>query len=617
MERLGRLAGWMRAAARGGVGLLLLGLALASTAQASVGQMVTLEASTNVIRLPWPGSRAVAELDRAGFDIAAARPGAWVDVLGPPGAARNLRARGHDARLLPGPPARVPDHFRSYDEVLAQLEAFAAQYPQITHLEAIGPAWGTIYALPGYPRHNLWALKISDAAAVDEMEPVVVYVGGQHAREPAGVEITLGIAAALLAGYGTDPQVTGWVDAHETWIVPLVNPDGHWCCRELEWPGWRKNVRDNDQSGDITDPWGDEQQWYWPDGVDLNRNHGWQWGGAGTSHDPLEEVYCGPEAFSEPESGALRDFLARELPALLVDYHSYGELVLWPFGYDDSTQAPDNELLGEIGAAVAECIPSWAGPGPSYRPEQANQLYPASGTLCDWAYGELNAFALTIETCTVLYPDEDELMHAVSGNVIGALRLQERLDGPGVRGRLTALGQPVQGTILVLGLDEPQLSTPRRSHAELGDYYRLLAPGTYDLRFEAPGWEPLEVAGVVVSSGGATVLDVDLTVPAGVAGPLAAARPLRIRPNPAPVGGQVRFEWRGGESGALQRIEILDCSGRVVARVGDLYGDGAGFVWSPDARTRARLSAGLYLVRSVVAGGPAVTGRFVLVGAHP
>lgn len=43
-------------------------------------------------------------------------------------------------------------------------------------------------------------------------------------------------------------------------------------------------------------------------GIDLNRNYGYKWGGAGTSNNPCSDIYRGTGAFSEPETAAVKNF---------------------------------------------------------------------------------------------------------------------------------------------------------------------------------------------------------------------------------------------------------------------------------------------------------------------
>lgn len=70
------------------------------------------------------------------------------------------------------------------------------------------------------------------------------------------------IIQKLLKDYITDTSTKLLVDNIEIWVVPMVNPDGHQYSKETD-RNWRKNRRDN------------EDGTY---GVDLNRNHSYNWG---------------------------------------------------------------------------------------------------------------------------------------------------------------------------------------------------------------------------------------------------------------------------------------------------------------------------------------------------
>ncbi len=70
-------------------------------------------------------------------------------------------------------------------------------------------------------------------------------------------------------------------------------------------------------------------------GVDLNRNWGHQWGGMGADTNPCGETYRGPAAFSEPETKAVKEAfdVVAARTVLYISYHSYGEMILLPWGY--------------------------------------------------------------------------------------------------------------------------------------------------------------------------------------------------------------------------------------------------------------------------------------------
>ncbi|MCP4248122.1 MAG: hypothetical protein GY778_13845, partial [bacterium] len=212
-------------------------------------------------------------------------------------------------------------------------------------------------------------------------KPGVFYHGAIHAREWITPAVTLYFADQLVRNYDSDPYIHELVDRCEFYIIPVLNVDGYlytWGPERM----WRKNRR----------PIGGGNC----DGVDLNRNFGEGWGGPGSGGDPCDQTYRGTAAFSEPESQAARDFVLTH-PNIVTyhDLHSYGQLLLWPWGYQ-SALPPHQPIYEFIGNTMSDIIMGVHGkyyePGPVY-----STIYPASGVTVDWAYGGAGALAFSFE----------------------------------------------------------------------------------------------------------------------------------------------------------------------------------------------------------------------------
>ncbi|HEX9902477.1 MAG TPA: M14 family metallopeptidase [Acidobacteriota bacterium] len=262
--------------------------------------------------------------------------------------------------------------YHSYSELEADLRALEAGHPGLAKVYDIGRS------LEG---RSLYALKISDNVGVSEPEAQVLFLGCHHAREWISVEVPFLLGEFLLINYLTDSRVRDIVDRSEVWLVPLVNPDG------LEYSihvyrYWRKNRRDN----------GDGSF-----GVDLNRNYGYEWGydNSGSSPTPESAVYRGPAAFSERETAAVRDLFLRSNFQALVSYHSFSQVIYYPWGY--SRQPVENaERMKGLAAGMAQHILEVA--GTVYRQGQSSLLsYLTNGDTTDWAFGLYGIPAYTIE----------------------------------------------------------------------------------------------------------------------------------------------------------------------------------------------------------------------------
>jgi len=264
------------------------------------------------------------------------------------------------------------DEYRSYDEVIAALAQLESARPDIVKVFDIGNSWdGRV----------IRAVKISDNPSVeDASEQDILIIGEHHAREWISVEVPLRIAEYLVANY-QDSNIKSLVDSREIWIVPLLNPDGYEYSRESE-RLWRKNRR-NLQSGFF--------------GVDLNRNYDFQWGlTPGSSNSIGADDYRGPNAFSEPESLAIKNLIESHNFFVLLTYHSFSQAILYPWSYT-SDPAPDKPLLRSIAENMRDLIRGVS--GMDYCVGQGVDCigYVASGELTDWAYGEKGILGFTIE----------------------------------------------------------------------------------------------------------------------------------------------------------------------------------------------------------------------------
>jgi carboxypeptidase T len=286
-------------------------------------------------------------LDRAGVDWQVLVPD--IDAV----------ARDEAARLRGPAPADFFAEYRDFEAIGAHLHELAALAPDRAQLHGIGAS------IDGRP---LWALRIGNGSL-----PMLVN-GTQHAREWIATMVTTCIADRLVRDYDRDPRLRAFVDSTTLWVVPVVNPDGY----QYSWSTdryWRKNRRGG----------------Y---GVDLNRNFGVAFGGPGSSGNKRAENYRGEYAFSEPESAALRDLAKRERIALHVDFHAFGQLVLYPWGYT-SEPTKDRDRFAAVGDRIASAL--FAEHETRYRLMQSIELYPAAGDISDWMYGELAALSYAIE----------------------------------------------------------------------------------------------------------------------------------------------------------------------------------------------------------------------------
>jgi carboxypeptidase A4 len=208
----------------------------------------------------------------------------------------------------------------------------------------------------------------------------VVWHGTVHAREWLVTPTVEYLAYQLVLGYqGGDSLVVQTLNNYDFYIIPVVNPDGFVYSQTSD-RLWRKNRQRRSTSTCL--------------GTDINRNWPYQWsvpGGSSTS--PCAETYRGLAAGDAPENAAL----VRHINGLrgagikwYVDWHSFSQLILLPFGYSCSARAANHDTQMRLAGGVATAIRGVNGLNFVYGPT-CQTIYQTSGGSLDWAYATAGA----------------------------------------------------------------------------------------------------------------------------------------------------------------------------------------------------------------------------------
>ena len=307
---------------------------------------------------------------------------------------------------------QTPDNFNlgsmggylTYQEMLDELDLMKSLYPDlITTKENISD-----FITEGQPDNSTtppiggngikW-VKISDNPTTSsENEPQILYTAIHHAREPNSLSQLIFYMWYLLENYDVDNEIKSIVDNTELFFVPVINPDGYLYNEKTDPNGggfWRKNRKNGN-------------------GVDNNRNYDYYingdpadgiWGGEGASNDPNNQTYHGTAPFSEVENQAIKWFCEQHDFVMAFNNHSYGELLLYPYGYANDVPTPENELF-EI---VSEVLVSQNG----YDNILSSGLYPAAGDSDDFMYGTIGThdkiYAMTPEIGPEFWPPSSQI----------------------------------------------------------------------------------------------------------------------------------------------------------------------------------------------------------------
>ena len=336
--------------------------------------------------------------------------------------------------------------------------------------------------------------------------------------------------------------ITDMINTREIYIIPMLNVDGNRYdreeyCGESAWEncrtsGWRKNLRDNTVTGVTPIPDVDEDVDEGCDGVDLNRNYQFEWGaplgatgplfpGMCYASGPNNDVYNGPVdtvdqdedgklnedhvdgkdddadglidedwmgGNSEPETKFIQDLTemndddgdgASEFKVSLT-WHSFSELVLWPWGHCTNCYSPDDEYLVYHGQVMGDMT--------NYAPMQSSDLYPTTGDFCDWHYGVHNSYCYTIEIGNAFHEYPEDIAHTAVRNLRVPFYMIEIADDPRYR---AIVG--IENTTSSQWLSSPdEVSIPKNGEIPIGLCLDTTFPFTTDINRTHLMWRLVE-----------------------------------------------------------------------------------------------------------------------------
>ncbi|MDP2173996.1 MAG: M14 family zinc carboxypeptidase [Candidatus Cloacimonadaceae bacterium] len=375
-----------------------------------------------------------------------------------------LLSSGLDAVKLPDPakenarlmraslPVYPPPQNQYYtiDQYHQFMIQTAAQYPQICQLVQAGSS---------VQNRPLYFLKISDNVAINEAEPEVRYISSMHGNEVLGFDLLIRLIQLITSGYATNNRIANLVNNTEIWICPMMNPDGYVA-------GQRYNAA----------------------GIDLNRNF------------PMPTGVQNPDGNAwAPENTAIMGFFADRNIVLSANFHGGALVMNYPWDYT-YTLATDDALLIQASLVYSQHnLPMYNNPEFPQGITNGAAWYVITGSMQDWFYYYTNAIDITAEVSNEYWPVPSTLPTFWAQNQESMLSYLE-FASRGVRGLVTnSGGAPLAANISVSGNAKRINTDPA-----LGDYHRLLLPGTYTVTAAATGYLPQSV-GVTVSAFNAIV----------------------------------------------------------------------------------------------------------------
>ena len=352
--------------------------------------------------------------------------------------------------------------YHNYSELTDFLVNISNTYPSITNLISIGQS---------VQGRELWVLEISDNPGINEVEPEFKYIANMHGDETVGRELSLFLIDWLCSNYGIDNRATNLVNNTSIYIMPSMNPDGF----EL---GQRNNAND----------------------VDLNRDFPDQF------EDPINSING-----RQPETQAVMEWSNQHNFILSANMHTGALVVNYPFDGPNSgsySECPDDDLFIDLALTYSQNHENMYFDSPfSQGITNGAEWYAVFGGMQDWNYVWMKDFDITLEQNEVKWPNQNQLPSLWEENKESMIAYIERVHGSSIIGVITDLdsGEPVPCSISI-----ENISQLISNDLENGDYYRLLTPGSYNITFDAIGYES-QTHSINVGNSPVT-LDIELSV---------------------------------------------------------------------------------------------------------
>ncbi|MFH1700691.1 MAG: M14 family zinc carboxypeptidase [Candidatus Zixiibacteriota bacterium] len=415
--------------------------------------------------------------------------GNTVFAYGTPQQLANLENRGYFYKSLPHPGSLFSpkmgldknsmadwDVYPTYPAYVAMMYQFQADFPEYCQIIDAGSS---------VMDHQILVARISDNIELEEDEPEVFLTSSMHGDETTGYVLMLRLIDYLLQNYGNNELISRLVDSCEIWINPLANPDGTYSTGDNAiYLPTRFNAM----------------------GVDLNRNY----------PDPDDGPHPDGNGW-QAETTVMMNLAAAQSFCLAVNFHGGAEVINYPWDTWSRLHTDDNWFI-DISRDYADSAQYYS--PANYLTDRNNGItngyawYPITGGRQDYMNYWHGCREVLIEISDIKFLPESLLLEFWNYNRSSFLHYIENALF-GIRGVVTdeQTGLPLLASIRIPSHDSDLDSSRVFTDPDVGDYHRMIEPGTYDIEFTSAGYDTLIIYDIDVSENNGIRLDVSLSIP--------------------------------------------------------------------------------------------------------
>jgi len=385
---------------------------------------------------------------------------------------------------------KLTTSYPRYNETTTLLQGFESQFPDLVKIYSVGKA---------VSGKEMWVIQMARNVTSERplLRPMVKIVANMHGDETLGRQLTLLLTSFILQEYKkNNPRILQLLNSTDLHLMPSMNPDGYEAAAEGVCDPNPSNIgRQNENH------------------VDLNRNFPDQFVINKTDD-------AGMVAKREPETLNVMKWIVENPFVLSANLHAGSLVASYPYdsvppevekrpdyrgsgvpsvSYDDDAF----KYLATLFSQAHKTMHDSNNCGDNFPGGITNgaEWYNVRGGMQDFNYVHSNCFEITLELSCCKFLPANKILEEWENNREAFLQYIEA-GNMGAQGVVLDENEnPIEGAKIEVKSIAHSVATTKR-----GEYWRLLAPGHYQIRATAPRYKDSNWTDIHVESSSKPVL---------------------------------------------------------------------------------------------------------------